>query len=453
MSLRAQAKELRAERVTLANEAQQILDKASAEDRELTQEETEKFDRIHTDIEAKRVKIERLEKQLGIQDELAASRGQRTVVDEDGDLDPDHDPAGRSTEKPMDYNAVIKRWGLEGAAGLTEEERKALDHGSERRGSMITIKPTQPQVRALHGSSARFRRAQPEFRALGVATEPEVVPEGFWPELQRAMLQFGGMIGVSRVLTTQTGNDLPVTTTNGTAIKGEIVGENVEVGEQDETFDQITLKAFKYTSKIIRVSAEFLEDAFFDVEGYIASIVGERIGRIRNQHYTTGAGTTQPKGAITAATLGKTTASATAIAFGELIDLEHSVDAAYRNGPQVRFMFHDLILAALKKLGVGTGDARPLWQPGVAVGAPDTIDGYRYTINNDMDSTVAADKKTILFGDFSKYWIREVGSIRLLRLAERFAEFDQIGFIAFMRSDANLIDAGTGPVKFLQQHS
>jgi hypothetical protein len=38
---------------------------------------------------------------------------------------------------------------------------------------------------------------------------------------------------------------------------------------------------------------------------------------------------------------------------------------------------------------------------------------------------------------------------RLRRLDERYAEKDQTGFIAFVREDGNLLDAGTDPVKAL----
>ena len=42
------------------------------------------------------------------------------------------------------------------------------------------------------------------------------------------------------------------------------------------------------------------------------------------------------------------------------------------------------------------------------------------------------------------------GDIRMVRLTERFADSDQVGFIAFLRSDGNLLNAGVAPVKVLQ---
>ena len=132
----------------------------------------------------------------------------------------------------------------------------------------------------------------------------------------------------------------------------------------------------------------------------------------------------------------------TSVIYEDLVDLEHSVDPAYR--AEAEFMFHDDTLKVLKKLK--DADGRPLWLPGVAVREPDTILGYNYVINQDMP-IMAANAKSILFGDFSKYMIRDVMDLMLLRLVERYADFAQVGFIAFSRHDGDLLDAGTNPIK------
>ena len=89
----------------------------------------------------------------------------------------------------------------------------------------------------------------------------------------------------------------------------------------------------------------------------------------------------------------------------------------------------------------------PLWQPGMAAGQPDTIMGYQYVINQSM-TTPATAVKSILFGDFSKYIIRDCRDVTLVRLDERYADYHQVGFLAFARSDGDLLDAGTRPVKY-----
>lgn len=50
--------------------------------------------------------------------------------------------------------------------------------------------------------------------------------------------------------------------------------------------------------------------------------------------------------------------------------------------------------------------------------------------------------KPILFGNFrAGYVTRDAGDMTVLRLAERYADFLQVGFLAFLRSDGAVQDA------------
>jgi HK97 family phage major capsid protein len=121
---------------------------------------------------------------------------------------------------------------------------------------------------------------------------------------------------------------------------------------------------------------------------------------------------------------------------------------------RAKYMLADNTLGTLKTLLDKFG--RPLWVPGVAVGAPDTINGYQYVINQSMDGVAAGNTSgntTMVFGDFSKFVVRRVGSMTMRRLVERYAELDQVGFLAFERVDSQLLDAGTHPLNVLIQHT
>ena len=48
------------------------------------------------------------------------------------------------------------------------------------------------------------------------------------------------------------------------------------------------------------------------------------------------------------------------------------------------------------------------------------------------------------------YFIRRVAGVQVLRLVERYADFNQTGFLAFQRWDGQLVDAGTHPIKYFQ---
>lgn len=272
-----------------------------------------------------------------------------------------------------------------------------------------------------------------------------IVAPAFSNRLEKALLFFSGMMQSGEVMTTETGVDLPWPTVNDTTQQGAILAENAQIAAQDVTFSSVTLHAYKYTSKLIAVSWELLQDAAFDIEGMVADLAGERLGRILNNHFTVGSGSSQPNGAVTAASSGKvgTTGQTTSVIYDDLIDLIHSVDIAYRAGS--KFMLSDSALKAVRKLK--DSQNRPLWEPSVQAGQPDTLLGYPVVINNDV-AVMAANAKSILFGDFSRYKIRRVRDIQLVRLNERYADNLQTGFFAYARFDGNLINAGTNPLKY-----
>jgi HK97 family phage major capsid protein len=407
------AQKLREERAALVKEAQAILT-----NEELTAEERHaKFDEMMDKADELKAEINRLERAIEAERELEERRELRALengvsVDEQNEND----------ERELEAFNTYVRFGM---VALTDEQREFLAGRHE---------DLDPKIRA----------------AMSVGTDAAggyTVPEGFARRLEEALKAYGGMLEVSEVIETSTGAKLPFPTENDTANKGAIIDENTQItAEQDLAFGQVSLEAYMYHSKIVKVSLQLLQDSAFDIDGLLARKLGTRIARIWNEHFTTGTGTNEPNGVITAATLGKTTASGTAITWPEMVDLEHSVDPEYRRN--ARWMFHDQTLAALKKLL--DGNDRPLWQAGIAVGEPDRLGGYPYVINQDM-ATIALSAKTVAFGNLNKYLVRRVLGFQLMRLTERFADFLQVGFLGYARADGDLIDAGTNPVKYLQQ--
>lgn len=272
----------------------------------------------------------------------------------------------------------------------------------------------------------------------------------FVGNLERAMLAFGGMMQVAEIIRTSSGEPMRWPTADDTSNTGAQLGENTSIGSSvDPSFGQVIWNAYKFSSKPILVPFELIRDNAANLLSVLPDMLGERLGRIQNTKYTTGTGAGTAKGITVCASAGVTAASATAIAFDELIDLEHSLDPSRRRLAGVGYMFHDTILKALRKLKDGEG--RYLWQAGANSGAPDTLNTYPYTVNQDMQSSIATGTITVLFGQLSAYKIRQVNSVRFYRLQERYRDTDQDGFIAFMEGDGNLLNAGDNPVKKLTQ--
>lgn len=404
--------ELRRERANLWHEAQEILNKYDNEARWAGEDE-QKFDRLMEEIDQLDKRIEREERLYERKkDEEAAEEPIR--------------PAVEQRDKPSDeeYREAFSTYLRYGVSGLKPEQRNLLAQNFV-------------EARALS--------------AVTGASGGYTVPEGFYNQLIDNMKWYGGMRQArTTIIRTSSGNNLPIPTADDTGNVGAIVDENTQVAEQDTTFGQKNLGAYMYTSKIIRVPYQLLQDSAFDIEAWLRQKLAERIGRITNQHFTTGTGTGEPQGVVTGASEGKVGASGqtSSVTYDDLVDLEHSVDPAYRR--MAEWMFHDSTLKAIKKLKDSEG--RPLWAPGIAVREPNTILGYPYVVNNDMP-VMAADAKSILFGDFSNYFIRDVLGVQLLRLEERYADYLQVGFLAFSRHDGVLADAGAGPIRYYQNSS
>jgi HK97 family phage major capsid protein len=281
-----------------------------------------------------------------------------------------------------------------------------------------------------------------ELRALGVGTGSAggyTVPPAFRDKLVETMKTFGGMLNVAEIINTDSGANLQWPTLDDTANVGAILAENTQVTQQDVALGTANLDSYMYTSKLVLVSLQLLQDSAVDVEGLLARKLGERIGRILNQHFTTGTGTSQPDGIVTGATIGKTgtTGQTTSVIYDDLVDLIDSIDPAYQ--ANARFMLSQGSRKAIRKLKDTQG--RPLWEPSLQVGVPDTILGYGAILNQDMPA-MAANAKSILFGDFREaYVIRLVTGVNLVQFNERYMDFLQKGFLSFQRADGTLQNA------------
>lgn len=256
-------------------------------------------------------------------------------------------------------------------------------------------------------------------------------------ETQKA---FGAMLQEAEVIETDTGANLQWPTNDDTANVGAILAENTQVTEQDMTFGTASLDAYMYTSKLVRASLQFLQDRP-DADTWLARKLGERVGRILNNHFTVGTGSAQPDGIVTSATVGVTGtgsfASTGGVSGDNLIDLTEALDPAYAGG-NLKWMMHQSARKAVRKLK--GSDGQYLWQPSIQQGIPSTIAGFPVVINNDMP-TLAASSKSILFGDIRQaYVIRIVRGLTVLRLVERYADYLQVGFLAFERADGTLQD-------------
>ncbi|HEV2612531.1 MAG TPA: phage major capsid protein [Noviherbaspirillum sp.] len=298
-----------------------------------------------------------------------------------------------------------------------------------------------------HGNNVTAEQAIAIRNAMSTTTPAEggyTVPSEIAAMVVDAMKAFGGMREVSQIISTAGGNALNYPTSDGTSEVGEIVAENAAATGADITFGTVAVNPYKYSSKKIALPVELIQDSAIDVVAFVVNRLATRLARITNQHYTTGTGSSQPFGVMGRASVGKTgtTGQTLTVTYDDLIDLIHSVNSAYR-GRGARFMLRDTSVAVIRKLKDSAG--RPIWNPGdnesISGGTPSTICGYPYTVNDDV-AAMAANARSIAFGDFSQFVIRDVaGSTSLRRFDDSaFALNGQVGFCGWTRTGSNLLD-------------
>lgn len=398
-------KQLTERRQNIWNEAKGLLDKAAQEKRDLSAEEEQSFDRLNTDLTNLRARIDQVTEAM-------------------------------ATNKAAE-----------------EALTRALGTSEERRGGGTEDEGLEAEVRSFLSGERRAVETSAEAmgvafkRALGTVTNPAggaTVPTTFHDQLIAHMVESSGLLQLGpTVLTTSGGEpiEIPVTTSHGSA---GFVPEGQPIPEDDPAFDKRTLSAYKY-GQLIKVARELVEDTAVDLLGYIGTTAGRNVGLAFGTKLVNGSGSNEPSGVVNVATAGKTGAAAAGGAFTaeDLIDLYFSVISPYRNSPSAGWLLKDSSLAAVRKLKDDAG--RFLFEPAATFGAPDTLLGKPIQTDPNV-AAVAAGAKSVLFGDWSTYFVRVVGGVRFERSDEFAFNTDQITFRALVRGDGLLADQ-TGAIK------
>lgn len=282
-------------------------------------------------------------------------------------------------------------------------------------------------------------------------------------ELINLLKSYGYMRKVASQITTSDGAPLSYPTSDGTSETGEWIAQNTTATAADPTFGTVALNVFKASSKIVAVPLELLQDATIDIQAMVFKRLADRIGRISNTGFTTGGGTTDPNGLVTAASVGKTgtTGQTLTIIYDDLVDLIDSLDAAYLDvpvsdpqmpGTAPGFMMSQTMRRVIRKIKDTAG--RPIWTPsydeGMTSKMPDMLLGYPVYINNDL-AVPAANAKSLAFGNLHRYMIRDAMEVTMFRFDDSaYMKLGQVGFLAWARTGGNLMDINS--VK-LYQHS
>lgn len=324
--------------------------------------------------------------------------------------------AADADDKRMSYEAVYGRW-------LT-------------RGQNVTLSPEDMRVLETRGTNTQIVSTN----SLG----GYLVPESFSYQLEAMGLWSGGMMENCQVYDDSIGGVLPWPTADDTGVNGAISGQGTAATVSDITFGNVLFGDYTIDSNIVKIAKELIRDERVALlQTVLAEQLAARLSRKANSVLTNGTGTGEPYGlTVASTTVGKTTASATAITASELVDLQYSVDKYYSVDKKVGFMMHRTTLAYLRKLDFTTNTTH-LFADRVIAGEPDMLLGYPVFINNDLPSISTAPvtaTKYIYFGDFSKYVIRRIGGVTIDRNDSVYWANRTAGFMGWMSLDGNLLN-------------
>lgn len=325
-------------------------------------------------------------------------------------------------EKELSQPVNMPLIGRPAAGSLGKEKTgRASDEYRQNFWNMMRSKTPMPQV----------------VNALQIGTDSEggyLVPDEYERTLVEALEEENVFRQLAKVIRTSSGDrKIPVVATKGTA---SWIDEEGAYLESDDSFGQVSIGAYK-VGTMIKVSEELLNDSVFDLEAYISREFARRIGAKEEEAFFTGDGSGKPLGVLAAtggAETGVTAVSATAITADELIDLFYSLKAPYRRNAV--WVLNDSTIKAIRKLKDNQGQY--LWQPSLTAGAPDLLLGKPVRTSAYMPA-IAADAKTVAFGDFSYYWIADRQGRSFKRLNELYAATGQVGFLASQRVDGKLV--------------
>ena len=394
--------ELRNKRAELVKDARELLDTAEAEERDLNADEQKKYDDIMADVDQMGVRISRLEKLDGIESRLKEPASKPLIPlelsgDENGQAE---NPRARK-EYRESYNQYLRR----GLSGILPEEMRALQVGTDSEGGYL-------------------------------------VPDEFDRQLIQALQDANIMRAMATVIQTSGTHNIPMVSSHGTA---SWIAEEGSFSLSDEAFTQVVIGANKLGT-MIKVSEELLQDNAYNLESYLVSEFGRRIGAAEEAAFVNGDGSGKPTGVIGSGTVGVTAAAVNAVTADEIMELYHALSRPYR--ARAQWLMADATALAIRKLKDGNGQY--MWQPGLQAGQPDMLMGRSVAISDSVQ-TMAATKKVIAIGDFSYYTIGDRGGRSFQRLVELYAVNGQVGFRAWERTDGKLTLPET--VQVLQMHA
>lgn len=381
--------ELRTKRAALVKSARDLVSQVEGEKRSMSAEDTAQFDRIMAEVESLRQEIERQERLLALETELAATAGVR-AADKKA---PDQETEEKRVKEVVDaFGKYLRR----GFSGLGQEESRTLQ---------ATIDPQGGYV---------------------------VAPQHFVRELIQAV---DDMVYIRRAATKHTverAETLGVPSLDADLLDADWTSE-LATGTLDTAL-RIGKRelAPAPVAKRVRISNRLLRQSTIDVEALVKSRLAYRFAVTEERAFLLGNGTNQPLGLFVASAQGITAArdtvagTATDFTFDGLIRCKYALKQQYHN--RAAWLIHRSGVERIAILKDSQGQY--LWRESVRAGEPDRLLGFPVHTSEFVPAVFTAGQYVAILGDFSFYWVVDALNTQVQRLTELYAESNEVGFIA-----------------------
>ncbi|PYC48715.1 phage major capsid protein [Litorivita pollutaquae] len=214
------------------------------------------------------------------------------------------------------------------------------------------------------------------------------------------------------------------------------------------TIDRISIPLYEL-SALPKASQRLLDDAAFDIEGWLAARIADKFSAAEAGAFINGDGIDKPTGILNHTQVAEGSwawgslgyiATGTDAGFDASNPADAIIELVYALGAQYRangtFVMNSKTAGQVRKLK--DADGRFLWSDGLAAGEPARLMGYPVLIAEDMPD-VASDAAAIAFGDFEAgYTIAERPDLRVMR--DPFSAKPHVLFYATKRVGGDVSD-------------
>lgn len=415
-------KQMREKRLTLANQARAMLEKANGENRSLTAEEKTQYDKVWAEMQDLKADIERAENLEAVERELGESRGRQA-----GGERSDGANAGGAGGSPR---VIALR------NSVTGEARTVVMAGPS-----ATQQYADGFRRFLAGGIPALDGSLRDALQMDSDTGGGylLAPQQFQAELIMGLDDEVFMRRISRILPPITNAESLGAPSLDNDLSDTEWTTELSVGTEDTTmsFGKRELRPHP-NRKRIKVSKTLLRRSPMPVEAIIRERMVYKFGTGMEYNYLLGDGTQKPLGIFVASANGIPTTrdvssgnTATEIRGDGLVNAKYSLKAQYRRNAQ--WVFHRDAVKQISLLKDGEG--RYMWIPSVRDGEPDRILNLPYNESEYAPNTFTTGKYVGILGDFRYYWIVDALSLSIQVLDQLYAETNQNGYIGQIESD------------------